>query len=307
MRQRDGGSEPSDGERRFLVKESPNGVALRILLGMLVGGASACFLLRDRFDDGVYLLLVAFLAGLACSALIAWLFPPPKVCVFVGVDGVALWGRVIPYAKIKGVREEWRHRAAGNDGGQSAWSEADIWTIHLDLHGGKSLRVESLEYDRSSIDTSVPEHQNERGAALIQAIEAGLSAWREGHHEPSREDLVARGARTFPEWVSALRRLGSGATAAYRGLPVDVEGLSRMLTESQSKPSMRAAAAIALAAAGDDTASKKLRIAATEVANPQLRIALERVAEDASDDAVAEALQTLEAEERDARTSARAR
>ena len=124
--------------------------------------------------------------------LIAWLSPPSKVWVFVGVDGVGVRGRFIPYAAIEGVREEWRYRAAGSEG-HSAWLEADIWTIYL--------------------------------------------------------------AKTL------------------------------------ASPSTRAAAAVTLAAAGDEAAARKLRIAAAEMANPRLRIALEKVADEAKDAAVVEALE----------------
>ena len=303
--QREGGSEHPEGARRFLIKESPNGVLRRTLIGMLLGGGPASLGLSGL--EWVHLLSLAGFCGIVCTSLIFWLFPLPKVCVFVGVDGVSLWGRFIPYAAIEGVREEWQYRAGGSEG-QLGWSEADIWTIYLDLRGGESLEVESLVYDRLFSDnTRAPECQNDRGAEVMQAIEAGLAAWlaARGESEPSQEDLIARGERTFPEWVEALRRLGSGATAAYRGLPVDLEGLSRVLAEPQVRPSTRAAAAVTLAAAGDESAGKKLRIAAAEVADPRLRIALEKVAEEANDAVVVEALEALEAVERDAPTCVR--
>ena len=303
--QPEGGSERPEGARRFLIKASPNSAALRVLIGMLLGGGSALVLLRDRIEFAS-LLAAVFFCGLVCTLLIVWLFPPPRVCVFVGVDGVVVWGRFIPYAAIKGVRQEWRHRAAGSSSdGYTAWPEADIWTIFLDLRSGESLRVESLVYDRSGIDTGVPERQNERGVEVVRAMKAGLAARRARHRgpEPYQEELIARGERTGHEWVEALRRLGSGATAAYRGLPVDLEGLSRVLAEPQARPSTRAAAAVALVAGGDEAAAKKLRIAAAEMADPRLRIALEKVADEAKDAAVVEALEALESLERDTRTS----
>jgi len=171
------------------------------------------------------------------------------------------------------------------------------------------LEFSWAEAPRSSCSavTGVPEHQNDRGAEVMRAIEAGVAAWLAGHGnaERSQEELIARGEQTISEWVEGLRRLGSGATAAYRGLPVDLEGLSRVLAEPLVRPSTRAAAAIALAAAGDESAGKKLRIAAEEVADPRLRIALEKVADEAKDAAVIEALEALEAAERDAPTCVR--
>jgi hypothetical protein len=182
--QPEGGGERADGARRFLIKESPDGVALRVWIGMLVGGGSAFLLLRNRLELEV-LLIPVFYCALAGMALIAWLFPPPKVCVFVGVDGVVVWGRFIPYAAITGVRQEWRYRAAGSaDEGFTVWSEADVWTIFLDVRGGESLLVESLDYDRSGIKTEVPEHQNDRGAKVVRAIEAGQAAWLALHGGP---------------------------------------------------------------------------------------------------------------------------
>ncbi len=301
-------SEHPEETRRFLIKESPHGIGNRGLIGMLMGGGCAYLLFGDLVEWAT-LIGIAGGFGIVCTLLIAWLFPPPKVCVFVGVDGVAVWGRFIPYATIGGVRQEWEYRPAGSSGyggPDASWSEADIQTMFLDLRSGESLRVDSLEYERSS--TGKPQIQNDRGSELTRAIEAGLAAWLAGHGrpEPTQEGLIARGERTFPEWVEALRRLGSGAGAAYRGLPVDLEALSRVLAEPLVRPSTRAAAAVALAAAGDQSAGKKLRIAAANVADPRLRIALEKVADEAKDAAVVEALEALEAleaAEHDARTS----
>ena len=287
---------PKDA-RRFLIKPSPQGMTQRALIGMLVGGALAFLVLRNHLGLSSLLFLVPNF-GIVCAILMAWLFPPPKVCIFVGVDGVVVWGRFVPYAAIEGVRQEWRYRAAGSStDGYAAWSEADIWTIFLDLRGGESLLVETLEYERSGTDTTVSEHQNDRAADVVEAMEAGMSAWHAGYDgpEPSQEELIARGERTTSEWVSALRRLGSGATAAYRGLPVDLVELSRVLAEPLARPTARAAAAVALAAAGDKAATRKLRIAASEMGDTRLRIALEKVADEAKDEAVVEALEALEA------------
>lgn len=292
-----GGHKRPKAKRRFLIKPSPKGLTQRALIGMLVGGASAFLLLYDHF--GLWdLLSPAFYCGVACAVVIGWLFPPPKVCVFVGVDGVVVWGRFIPYAAIEGVRQEWRYRPANSSSVKdTAMSEADIWTIFLDLRGGESLLVETLEYDRSGTDSRVPEHQNDRAADVVQAMEAGISAWHAGYDgpEPSQEELIARGGRTTSEWVSSLRRLGTGSTAPYRGLAVDLEELARVLAEPLARPTARAAAAVALAAAGDKAATKKLRIAASEMGDTRLRIALEKVAAEAKDEAVVEALEAIEA------------
>lgn len=302
--ERPAGGERRESARQFLVKDSPGGSTLRALTGLLLGGGSAFLLVGDRLDF-VYVLWIGALGVTVACLLIFWLFPPRKVCVFVGVDGVDVWGRFIPYASIEGVRQDWQYQAAGNDGGQGAWPEADVWTIFLDLRAETPVRVESMTYERSGTDTRAPEHQNVRGADVVRAIEAGLAAWRAGHGgpAPAQEELIARGERTVPEWVEALRRLGSGATAAYRGLPVDVEGLARVLAEPMVRPSIRAAAAVALAAAGDASAVAKLRIAAAELADPRLRIALEKAADDTNDAAVVEALEALEEAERAVQTS----
>jgi hypothetical protein len=77
-----------------------------------------CFLVRDS-ARGLVRIGTSGLAALGA----AWL-PPCKSWVFVGGDGVVVWGRFIPYAAIKGVREEWRYQAEGFDGQMSAWGEA---------------------------------------------------------------------------------------------------------------------------------------------------------------------------------------
>ena len=104
--------------------------------------------------------------------------------------------------------------------------------------------------------------------------------------------VLARRERSHIDWVKALH--AATAKVSHRASPLSLEALWRLVESPRAEPLARAAAAIALEPklAREDRA--RLRIAAEATASPRLRIALDRVAEGADEEALAEALAAVE-------------
>lgn len=233
-----------------------------------------------------------FLVGGIVGLLIALAFRREEAVV-LGADGVMVWNRFVPYGDIEAVRR--RERVVRFSGGEqtSGWDRVQ-WTVSLDLGDGTSLEVTRFDYD---IDVPASRF-DPTGAALVREIEQARAAWDGQQTRPARrqgEDLVARGDRSGAEWLRALRLLGAGRIESYRRAPVSRAALSRLLGDALALPSLRAAAAIVLAESGDPAPRKNLRIAAKAMANPKMRIVLDKVAEATDDAALIEALAALEA------------
>lgn len=211
-----------------------------------------------------------------------------KVGIVVGVDGVLVRGRFIPRFKIGAVCHEARQRDVGEFG-------QDIWVVFLRLEGGEEVDLIGRCVTGGTADAE--------GAEFARAIEAARANWIDGQRGPDiAEAVIGRNLRTGSGWLQALRSIASGTTTAttpYRGVEVDNGELSRLLEDTQTKLSIRASAAIVLAASGDRTTATRLRIASEAMASPQLRMALERVADGSDDAAIAEALEILDEADRE--------
>lgn len=252
-----------------------------------VGAASLVFFLRDRWYPMVLALggLVIVFWGAAQAA--QW-FLGPRLGVAVGADGVLVRGRFIPYSRILSV-EHACHREHDADTGRTFL----LWIVALEMVGGERvvLRTGTSEGTR-----------NAAVADLAHAVEEARSAWIAGTRGAGAgSDILSGGERSPAEWVRALRGAGSASGGVYRAVNADVEEMSRLLDDSRAAPSARAAAAIALGACGDGTAARRLRLAAGAMANPRLRVALERIAEGGDDGEIAEALEEVLEADRGAR------
>ncbi len=241
--------------------------------------------------------LVFVTAGIPFLLLLALTIPrllkPPPQCIDVGRDGVLVGARFIPYADIGGVEHVLRKQTA--DGSQGSADVKVIWyrwmvsiTVGGLPGGGVLLGGEEVEVLTNGSST---ESGDPLGSEIVRSVKEAMAAWADGQRGDDLDANVSRGERTGSDWLEALRRVGSGAAASYRGASVNIEKLSRLLDNPQSKLSARAAAAVMLAAAGDTTAAAKLRIAAEALVDPRVRVALENVADET---AVAEALEALE-------------
>jgi hypothetical protein len=91
------------------------------------------------------------------------------------------------------------------------------------------------------------------------------------------EAMLARGSRDVKGWVDALRSIGVGANSSFRTAPIAPDQLLRVVEDPRATPATRAAAALALGADLSDVERTRLEAATRAVAEPKLRVALERV------------------------------
>jgi hypothetical protein len=127
-----------------------------------------------------------------------------------------------------------------------------------------------------------------RAQALLERIEEVRSDVARGLDVAEASDVavanvrerLARTAATTAEWLRALRTLGSGVVATHRTAPVAPEVFLRVVEDPSMKPTERAAAAIALVSSGDGAMKERIRIATETVAQPKLRVALEKALEE---------------------------
>jgi hypothetical protein len=103
---------------------------------------------------------------------------------------------------------------------------------------------------------------------------------------------IARGARELHAWLGELRKKRV-ALADYRTAPRPEIDIDAVLGDSALDGQTRAGAAIALRARDGDDAESRLRAAASTTASPELRMALEKIADGSFDDELEERLQKL--------------
>lgn len=139
-------------------------------------------------------------------------------------------------------------------------------------------------------------------AAIGDPKKSFLARVREAReaHEGHRADteaaaLVARGDRSAEEWASALRALGERATTRYRVAEVRDEALFRILEDPSADAASRGGAAAALRARVDADGKTRLRVAVDATAAPNVRSALARIVDAEDDEAVVDALASIEA------------
>jgi hypothetical protein len=109
-----------------------------------------------------------------------------------------------------------------------------------------------------------------------------------------RQDFsVARGANELRSWLSQLRVAHRGATEAYRSAPPPDVDLDALFDDGSLDAETRSGAAIALRARGGETVAHRLRVAAAATASPELRVALEKIADGAPDDEIARSIEKL--------------
>lgn len=285
------------GPAREFDPDRPDGgyVALELLPPGFICSVSILFSLLSRTDNPLRYAWILGLTVLLGRAGWLWISirrrRASKVGIVVGVDGVLVRGRFIPRSKIGAVCHEARERGVGEN------NYNDIWVVFLRLEGGEEVDLIQRCVNSGTADAV--------GAELAGALEAARANWVEGHRGLDiAEAVIGRHLRTGSEWLQALRSIASGTTTAttpYRAVDVDNGELSRLLDDTQTKLSIRASAAIVLAASGDRTAATQMRIASEAMASPQLRMALERVADGSDDAAIAEALEILDEADREER------
>ncbi len=139
-----------------------------------------------------------------------------------------------------------------------------------------------------------------RAAAALQKIEKAMAACADD--DPSAAPpILLRGERAFAGWIAELRTVGLGARVAHRVAPVLPDHLWRLVESAAARPTIRAAAAVALGPRLDARDRDRLRAAAAATTGPRLRIALDAAAGSASDGELTSMLAEVEQEEAPAR------
>lgn len=220
------------------------------------GGARAA----QPFVAAAPLMMMTYAAGILIPAKLS-----------IGTDGV-LWQwlfrkRFIAHHEIQNILI-----------GERGFGRDKVSTLNLILNSGETFVVPITS-----------ESGSDMAAALWEKIEEGRAAAIGGHAFPETSALLERGTRTTADWITHLRAMGSGALSTHRTAPVAREQLLAMALDGARLPRERVAAAVALGPGLDDTERERLRVAAASIAQPKLRVALERATE-ADDDGLAEAL-----------------
>ncbi|HEY6462125.1 MAG TPA: hypothetical protein VIY73_18290 [Polyangiaceae bacterium] len=126
--------------------------------------------------------------------------------------------------------------------------------------------------------------------ALAQRVDEAWEAFADAAGAPDDHSVVAPEGRTAAGWLRDLRARTDGR--AYRVGRRDADALGSLLDDASLPPATRAGAAVALASL-DERARPRIRVAADACAEPRLRLALARVADDAPDEALTKALEPL--------------
>ncbi len=208
----------------------------------------------------------AFLLVFLASSAIGWL---TRATVDVGADGVAVrsWfrKRFIPFACVSSVQRSSRE-------------------VALLLHSGGRVVL------------GVTNEGGEQDPDLDMLGDRVTSAFQQSLAHKEREEhkaLLERGSQPVHEWVQRLLSLARGAPNAspYRAPSIDPEALWRIAEDPAARPDVRLAAAVVLRNKQAPEARQRLRIATKGLASPEVRNALVRVADAATEQEYVEALE----------------
>ena len=181
----------------------------------------------------------------------------------VGADGVfvrsLVTNRFIPYSRVRNVVTE-----AGG--------------IRLELDKGPSveLPLSFLSYFESERSSKRPP----AAEVVAVAMQIRRAIERTGKSDASNTLLreLDRGERTGEAWRQAVASLAE-RDQGYRGAAVDVDDLVRVAEDAAAPPERRVGAALAIQAGGDANQKRRVRIAAAECADVDMKAALEQAAE----------------------------
>ena len=214
--------------------------------------------------------------GASLLTAMAMFFVPATVDV--GVDGVLLsWfgrSRFVSMMNIAKVRA-----------GEVGYGKAHRTAVTLELHDGEQI----------VIPVGIDAFEGGKSEALAQRIRDALESYHAGDVEPAA--LLRRGNRPTVEWLQSLKRLGMGAHGSHRDAAVEPDVLWRIAENASSSEEERAAAAIALSAARDDGAPKRLDAAQEATASPRLRVVFSAAERGEEDEVLVAALDALQAEQ----------
>ena len=155
--------------------------------------------------------------------------------------------------------------------------------VRLHLRGGEPVRLPTGQ-------TEIGESESRQ---LLTRIEEARAA-RDAGHVASAAAFLSRGTKNALDWVRSLRALGSGALD-LRTSAVPTEVLLKTVEDGGSSETERAGAAVAaLASRESRDVAARIRVAAETAASPKLRVALDRLADEPTDEDAAKILAELD-------------
>ncbi len=207
-----------------------------------------------RMGDKLALPLIP-LIFIAQFYLVRLVFGPADLVI--GADGVI-------------VKQRLRSRFVPFEDLHSVTTAVNAVTLHL--RDGSVLRARARNLDNAS------------QTAIQERVTQALSLRRDQRAEAGAIARLDKGARTGAEWRAALSGL-LVQDGDYRAARLTREQVLRVLENPGAPVGRRLGAAIALSRSQDPEVKTRARIAAAASANDRIRIAFERVAEGALDDA----------------------
>lgn len=152
--------------------------------------------------------------------------------------------------------------------------------VELVLVGGERVRL--------------PTGQTDIGMTEAEGLAARIAeAQRAGKSGNAASTTLLRGGRLAKDWLRALRATGD-QVQDLRTPAIPQEVLLRLVEDASADEAARIGAAIAATNAADAATKQRLRVAAEVSASPKLRVALDRIAEGASEDELAEVLDSID-------------
>ncbi len=291
------------GLRRDLeirMGDEAEGRALLQALGLAATQTVASFRTMSRAFVSIWRVLAAVVGGMAggtaLMSILGQAFGPVAGTValvsLIAILAVVLVAPARVEVGADGVLIRWLGR-------ERFFAHDDIRSLRTTTRGMGNNRRKLVELELSSgetyvIPTGSAAFDFGRARSLEARIVAAQQAWA-GGESVHAEALLRRGARTHQQWVDALQHPHTQST--HRQAPVAPKRLWRIVEDPKSESLDRAAAAIALTPELDAQGRARLARSAAATAAPRLRIALDAVAQNESDEALAEALTELEEEQ----------
>ncbi len=250
----------------------------------------------------IALLFPAFILGILTRvpAMIPAFFIPVVFTVLSIALSMSIPGPVVVGADGVSVRGPFRRRFISLDGVKDAFAIEDaglssrMMLVRFVGDGGgivDELVVANLK--KNGFET-VSARYRSTAEALAERVREAIAARAEAGTTFDPHALARQG-RHPATWLRALVALRDGAETFRAVPPPPRASLLEAVEDPRLPASIRAAAAVAAVAPGDDEARVRVRIAAEAAASPELRAVLEAAASDASDEAsLAEALAALD-------------
>jgi hypothetical protein len=145
---------------------------------------------------------------------------------------------------------------------------ADVKAVELQ---GPVVRVVRTDGTAEVVGTQ----SEDRASAIVRRIEQA----RSGERAPAPTDVLARAGRTVSAWRDELRRWAAGATS-FRSATLDDSDLAHVLEDPGATDELRLGAALALRERGPE-ARARVRVAAEATVSPRMRVALDKLGDEA--------------------------